>query len=119
MSISACSHCKAEPCRCGPRAFDGTAFVMRNQNRHRSIAVVRAQRAHEARKRAVERMEFYEDTAGEHRWRVKAANGEIIGASSEGFATQVNAKVNALLLAQNLQSWAEALTSEIERKFPK
>jgi uncharacterized protein YegP (UPF0339 family) len=29
--------------------------------------------------------EVYEDNAGQHRWRLKAANGQIIAASSEGY----------------------------------
>lgn len=29
--------------------------------------------------------EFYVDAAGEHRWRVKAANGEVVADSAEGY----------------------------------
>lgn len=39
-------------------------------------------------------IEYYEDNANEHRWKVVAANGEIVGASSEGFKTQRNAIKN-------------------------
>lgn len=38
--------------------------------------------------------EYYEDAAGEWRWRVKGANGEIIDASSEGFASKQKAEEN-------------------------
>jgi uncharacterized protein YegP (UPF0339 family) len=47
-------------------------------------------------------IEFYVDEAGEHRWRVKAGNGEIIGSSSEGFSEKAKAVGNALLLANAL-----------------
>lgn len=39
-------------------------------------------------------VEFYEDEAQEWRWRVKANNNEIIGASSEGFKRQQYARNN-------------------------
>ena len=47
-----------------------------------------------------ERVEFYEDDAGEHRWRVFAANGESVAASSEGFYSQQGAINNAKLTAK-------------------
>lgn len=50
-------------------------------------------------------MEFYIDTAGEHRWRIKAANGEILGASSEGFKRWRDAANNACLLAVAMAPW--------------
>ena len=31
--------------------------------------------------------EFYQDKAGKHRWRRIASNGNIIGASSQGYVT--------------------------------
>jgi len=39
-------------------------------------------------------VEFYEDEAQEWRWRVKANNNEIIGASSEGFKRKQYARNN-------------------------
>lgn len=47
--------------------------------------------------------EVYEDNSGEWRWRVVATNGEIIGASSEGFANKGGAHRNARLLRDQLQ----------------
>ena len=38
---------------------------------------------------------FYKDSAGEWRWRVKATNGQIIGASSEGYSRHSDAVTNA------------------------
>lgn len=38
---------------------------------------------------------FYRDKAGEIRWSKRAANGEIIGASSEGFSRYEGALENA------------------------
>ena len=43
-------------------------------------------------------IEVYLDAAGEHRWRLTAANGEIIGASSEGFKARASAVHNARLV---------------------
>lgn len=39
-------------------------------------------------------IEFYTDRAGYWRWRVKGANGEIVAASSEGFASKQKAQEN-------------------------
>lgn len=40
------------------------------------------------------KLEFYQDDSGEHRWRVKAKNGEIVAASTEAFASEENCKAN-------------------------
>lgn len=39
-------------------------------------------------------LEFYEDAKGEWRWRVTAANGQIVHASSEGFSAKEGARNN-------------------------
>jgi len=39
--------------------------------------------------------EFYEDKAGEHRWRCKASNGEIIAAAHEGYKQKASSVANA------------------------
>lgn len=44
-------------------------------------------------------IEFYRDKAREYRWRAVAANGEIIGAASEGFETYSGAALNLRTLA--------------------
>lgn len=36
----------------------------------------------------------YQDKAGEFRWRLKAANGAIVGAANEGFSSQSAAETN-------------------------
>jgi uncharacterized protein YegP (UPF0339 family) len=36
------------------------------------------------------KFEVYEDKAMEHRWRLKAANGQIVAASSEGYAAKAS-----------------------------
>lgn len=38
------------------------------------------------------RFEVYRDAAGEWRWRLKAANGRIVGDSGEGYGSQHNAR---------------------------
>jgi hypothetical protein len=47
-------------------------------------------------------MEVYEDNGGEFRWRCKANNGQIVGASSEGFHDEDEAYENAERLANYL-----------------
>ncbi len=44
----------------------------------------------------------YEDEGGEWRWRVRAFNGEIVGASSEGYHDEAEAKHNAKRMQQYL-----------------
>lgn len=39
-----------------------------------------------------DRLDVYEDSAGEWRWRVVAGNGRVIAASGESFASAWNAK---------------------------
>ena len=41
---------------------------------------------------------IYQDNAGKYRWRVTAQNGEIIGASSQGFTSRYRCRSNADLL---------------------
>lgn len=50
------------------------------------------------------KFEIYEDKVGEYRWRVTARNGEIIGASSEGFKHKIDCSTNASLLLDALNS---------------
>lgn len=41
------------------------------------------------------KVEYYEDKRGEWRWRRIAKNGEIVGASSEGYTEKKDAQKNA------------------------
>jgi len=43
-----------------------------------------------------DKLEFYMDEAKEHRWRLTAKNGEIVGASSEGYKNKKECWENAL-----------------------
>ena len=43
-------------------------------------------------------VEFYEDKAGKYRWRITAANNEIVGGSTQGFSTKQKAEENLDLL---------------------
>ncbi len=47
---------------------------------------------------------FYKDAGGKYRWRVKADNGRIVGASSQGFASRQMAGENADLLKNALET---------------
>jgi hypothetical protein len=48
------------------------------------------------------RFKIYEDKAGKFRWRVTSTNGEIVGASSQGFTSRWFARQNAALLRRAL-----------------
>jgi len=51
------------------------------------------------------KLEVYTDKAGQHRWRLKASNGEIV-AVSEGYTTRYSAKQSA----QKVKEWAAYAT---------
>ena len=38
---------------------------------------------------------FYQDKANEWRWQLKHSNGQIVAASSEGFSSEAECKLNA------------------------
>ncbi|PHR60140.1 MAG: hypothetical protein COA43_07515 [Robiginitomaculum sp.] len=42
-----------------------------------------------------DKWELYEDKRGEHRWRRKASNGNIVGAACEGYTQKSACKANA------------------------
>lgn len=50
----------------------------------------------------------YQDNQGEHRWTVKAKNGEILGASPEGFSSETEARRNLSRLASAIQIYADS-----------
>ena len=41
---------------------------------------------------------IYQDKRGKYRWRIKGVNGEIVGASSQGFTSRYRCRSNADLL---------------------
>ena len=41
-----------------------------------------------------DKLEYYKDKVGEWRWKVTAANGKVIDASTEGFSTKWSARRN-------------------------
>jgi len=41
-----------------------------------------------------DKFEVYQDKRGEWRWRRKASNGQIVGASSEGYKSKADAEAN-------------------------
>lgn len=43
----------------------------------------------------MDKWEFYTDARNEWRWRRRAANGEIIGASTEGYKNRSDCEANA------------------------
>ena len=50
------------------------------------------------------KFEVYKDKKGEHRWRLRHGNGNILATSSEGYA----AKASALKCIENVQNSASA-----------
>lgn len=50
------------------------------------------------------KVEMYKDTAGKWRWRAKASNGRIIGASTEGFSSKDACIRNINILSKNLSN---------------
>ena len=42
-----------------------------------------------------DKLELYKDKKGEWRWRKIASNGEIVGASSEGYKNKADCEANA------------------------
>ena len=72
---------------------------------------------------------FYKDAAKEYRWRVVAPNGEIVGASSEGFSSGAASRENAKLLGQALETlgnvqmhsfvhWVRAAVTGMQKTHP-
>ena len=59
---------------------------------------------------------FYADTAGEWRWQLKHSNGQIVGASSEGFSSEQEARLNARRTRDGLHlvtaAWGDELDGE-------
>ena len=49
-----------------------------------------------------DKLEFYVDASGEHRWRLIAANGKIRAAASEGFKNEADCESNAKKTGENL-----------------
>jgi uncharacterized protein len=50
------------------------------------------------------KFELYKDKKGEHRWRLRHGNGNILATSSEGYA----AKASAMKCIENVQNSASA-----------
>ena len=55
------------------------------------------------------KFEIFQDTQGEYRWRLKAANGEIV-ASSEGYTSRESAHRSA----EKMNEWASANASIVD-----
>ena len=69
------------------------------------------------------KIEFYQDKAGKHRWRIVATNGQTIAASSQGYVTLTDCKHNLQRIAQLIEDnpgqiivwsrWKENDTGEV------
>jgi uncharacterized protein YegP (UPF0339 family) len=49
--------------------------------------------------------EYYQDKRGEWRWRKTHRNGQVIGASSEGYVNKADCQANANRKAKNGDKW--------------
>ncbi len=65
-------------------ASSGAAFATRSN-------ATRAARAF-ARNAAAAAFEIYEDKSGQHRWRARARNGQIVASGGEAFSSKQNAE---------------------------
>jgi uncharacterized protein len=54
--------------------------------------------------------EVYKDKKGEHRWRLRHGNGNILATSSEGY----KAKASAMKCIENVQNSASAAVKELK-----
>jgi len=52
-------------------------------------------------------LRFYKGWLGKHRWRIKAANNEIVAASTQGFASKQMAENNLRLVYDALKKHFE------------
>ncbi len=63
---------------------------------------------------ASDKLKIYKDKRGEYRWRCTAANGNIVGASSESYSSKKASQKNAgatnalaeLLICRRFRPWA-------------
>lgn len=55
--------------------------------------------------------EFYEDAKKEHRWHLKAANGQVVASSSEGYKAKADAEHAVALLTADAAK-AEVVETE-------
>lgn len=65
------------------------------------------------------KIEFYQDKAGKHRWRILASNGQTIAASSQGYATQADCKRNMQRLCDVLNANANVDQVTVWSKWKK
>lgn len=56
------------------------------------------------------KIEFYQDKAGKHRWRIVATNGQTIAASSQGYVTQADCKRNMQRIREILNVSVDQVT---------
>ena len=57
------------------------------------------------------KIEFYQDKAGKHRWRIVASNGQTIAASSQGYRTLVDSKLNLQRIRDALVGATDEITT--------
>ena len=50
------------------------------------------------------KVEFYEDKQGEHRWRLKATNGNVVAVSSQGYKNKPDAEKGLTLLTKGAKT---------------
>jgi uncharacterized protein len=65
-----------------------------------------------ARRVKAPKLEFYRDDIGDHRWRVRAANGRIVADSAEGYRKRADCDRGAGITAQAIIAHHQAPASD-------
>ena len=60
------------------------------------------------------KIEYYEDTAGEWRWRMKARNHKIIAVGGEGFSSKQACIESIMLVQEALNGENTVMITEVE-----
>jgi uncharacterized protein YegP (UPF0339 family) len=90
-------------------ADSGEGYTTRSNARRAVEAVVETIDGAEIGAGAGERFEIYEDSAGEHRWRLVSSNDEIVADSGEGYSSRSEA-ANAVERVETYAPEADTLT---------
>lgn len=63
------------------------------------------------------KFEIYEDAAKEHRWRLKAANGKILGTSGQGYQAKADAKSAVQKLIKDVDKYKFEVYEDKAKEF--
>jgi uncharacterized protein YegP (UPF0339 family) len=78
-----------------PQALDKSAAIIDGAQGWNLVRATVAQSLGENANMAESKIEYYQDKKDEWRWRRKAVNGQVVGASSEGYKDKSDCQKNA------------------------